>query len=124
MPASWDGIISVLPAVSDASGDSPLAAASCSTVTPSLAATEDSDSPGATVWGNAADAAAGAASIVTAIEIRTLRRIAGSASGPCLATDRTPPETCKIACAATSWAAAPAADPDVPLATVIAGPRR
>ncbi len=40
--------MSVLPAGSHASGGNPLAAASWSTVRPSLAATEESDSPEAT----------------------------------------------------------------------------
>jgi hypothetical protein len=48
VPGVCDGIINVLPADSDASGDNPLVAASRSMVSPSLAATEESDSPEAT----------------------------------------------------------------------------
>jgi hypothetical protein len=42
------GISSVLPALSQASDGKPLAAASASTLRPSVAATDESDSPGAT----------------------------------------------------------------------------
>ena len=56
------------PATSWASDESPLAAASCWTLSPSVAATEDSDSPAVTTCANAAEAADGAASIVAARE--------------------------------------------------------
>src|SRR5436190_805096 len=67
-PAELDcgGIRSVVPEVSWEEGEMPFAAASSATVTPSAAATELSDSPGVTVWGKAADAAAGETSIAAA----------------------------------------------------------
>ena len=71
---------SVLPALSDASSDNPFAAASSLTLTPSLAAIEDSDSPGATTCGKAADAAAGAIRSVAAATESRPRRRTGSAS--------------------------------------------
>ena len=88
----WAGIIKVLPAISDASGDSPLAAASSSTLRPSLAATEESDSPDSTRCGNAPDAAAGAvSSAATRTEITPRRRTAGSVSEPAVDTNRCNP---------------------------------
>src|SRR3984885_7837491 len=55
----WGGICTVEPATSPASGERPFAAASWSTVRPSAAAIEESDSPGATTWTKNAEAAAG-----------------------------------------------------------------
>src|ERR1700759_3276667 len=53
------GIWIPLPAISCAVGETPWAAASCATLRPSAAATEESDSPGLTTWTKSADADAG-----------------------------------------------------------------
>src|SRR5207248_11641070 len=58
----WGGIASVEPAISWVSGEMPLAAASWSSVSPSVAATEVSVSPGETTCRKLAEAAVGAAS--------------------------------------------------------------
>src|SRR5437764_7505724 len=58
--AVWGGIVRFEPAWSCASDERPFADASWSRVSPSAAAIELSDSPGATTWRNAPEALAGA----------------------------------------------------------------
>jgi hypothetical protein len=73
------GIWRTEPVTSPESGEMPLAAASSETLKPSAAATELSDSPEVTVWGNAANAAAGVTNIAAArVEQIVRRRMARS----------------------------------------------
>jgi hypothetical protein len=65
-PASCGGITSCDPVVSSAVAGRPFAVANCSTVKPSVAATDESDSPGSTTCRKAAEAVAGAIMAVAA----------------------------------------------------------